>query len=282
MIKVFISYARENSDIALRVYNDLKKPRIAPWLDTSDIEPGAIWRQEIRDKIDESTYFLALVSEVATSKKFVQQEWSWALEKGKQVIPILIQQFKIPENFALAEFQWIDIEPKYESAMQKILRLLHKSAKQERFAETFSSFGPDNEGWNLEDWSLSDINHTGPGSNSIYGEAKANFGETKKTVSILIDVGDSTSLAYFRKYELSGANMMAQVVFKATLEDEQEVIIEEKIQSFGTADSDWTRKTIDVSRYCGKSVIFQVTVSAKDPLSVMSYAKAWLDDIFLS
>ncbi len=280
MIKVFISYAREDSDIAHRVYNDLKKPRIVPWLDKSDIEPGANWDREIRDEIDESTYFLALVSEVAISKKYVQQEWSWALEKGKQVIPIRIQQSNVPEN--LAALQWIDIEPQYEHGMQKILRLLHKSAKQGRFEETFSSFGPDNEGWNLEDWSLSDENHTGSGSNSIYGEAKANFGETKKTVSISIDVGDSTSLVYFRKYELSGANMMAQAVFKATLEDEQEEIIEEKIQSFGTADSDWTRKTIDVSGYCGKSVIFKVTVSAKDPMSVVSYAKAWLDDISLS
>ena len=158
----------------------------------------------------------------------------------------------------------------------------NKSAKLSRFEETFSSFGPDNEGWNLGDWSLSDVSHTGPGSNSIYGEAKANFGETKKTVSIALNIGDSTLLTYLRKYELSGANMMAEATFRATLEDEKEIIIEEESQSLGTVDRDWTRKTVEVSQLMGKSVVFKVTVSAKDSMSVISYAKAWLDDISLN
>jgi len=39
-IKVFISYASDNSDKARRLYNDLTEAGIDPWLDRESILPG--------------------------------------------------------------------------------------------------------------------------------------------------------------------------------------------------------------------------------------------------
>ena len=39
-MKVFINYAREDSEVARRFYDDIQKPGIEPWIDTSDIEGG--------------------------------------------------------------------------------------------------------------------------------------------------------------------------------------------------------------------------------------------------
>jgi len=55
-----------------------------------------------------------------------------------------------------------------------------------RFEESFSRNGPDNEGWNLNEWDLHDTNHTGENSKSLYGEASSNFGTvTKHLLSLL-------------------------------------------------------------------------------------------------
>ena len=45
---VFISYAREDQSLALRLYNDLKQEGAVPWIDKEKILPGQVWRNEIK------------------------------------------------------------------------------------------------------------------------------------------------------------------------------------------------------------------------------------------
>ncbi len=80
-MKVFISYAREDSEAARRFYDHVQKPGIEPWLDTSDIEPGSKWSKVIEQEINESEYFLALISDKSLSKRYVQYEWKLALNE---------------------------------------------------------------------------------------------------------------------------------------------------------------------------------------------------------
>ncbi len=46
-IKVFISYAKEDYETALKLYNDLKQVGVTPWLDKKDLLPGANWENRI-------------------------------------------------------------------------------------------------------------------------------------------------------------------------------------------------------------------------------------------
>ena len=39
-IKVFICYAREDIDIAQRLYADLERAGVSPWIDTKDLKSG--------------------------------------------------------------------------------------------------------------------------------------------------------------------------------------------------------------------------------------------------
>jgi predicted esterase len=60
---VFISYAREDSDSAERLYNELKKTGFKPWLDKYNINAGQDWMEEIMDAIENSSrYFIPLFS----------------------------------------------------------------------------------------------------------------------------------------------------------------------------------------------------------------------------
>lgn len=57
-MKVFISYATEDYDKARRVYDDLKKAGVEPWLDRVDLLPGEKWKFAIKKAIRERKYFL--------------------------------------------------------------------------------------------------------------------------------------------------------------------------------------------------------------------------------
>jgi len=51
---VFISYAREDSNAAKSLYEDLKKANLNPWLDKESILPGQNWESEIGKAIKNS------------------------------------------------------------------------------------------------------------------------------------------------------------------------------------------------------------------------------------
>ena len=58
--KIFISYAKEDYAIAKRLYDDLSKKGLTPWIDREYILPGQNWKIEIYNAIKQSSYFLAL------------------------------------------------------------------------------------------------------------------------------------------------------------------------------------------------------------------------------
>ena len=57
-----ISYAREDFDAAMRLYNELKNAGLNAWLDKYKILPGQKWGYEIQDAIEHSRYIIPLFS----------------------------------------------------------------------------------------------------------------------------------------------------------------------------------------------------------------------------
>jgi hypothetical protein len=277
-VKVFISYTRKDFETAQRFYHDLQKPGIKPWLDTRDIEPGSEWSKVIEQEISESEYFLALISNKSLRRRYVQYEWKLALEGNKPFIPIRLESCTLPKK--LSALEWVDLFPTsaYEDGLRKILRRLNGAKTRANFEEAFSSLGPDNDGWDLSEWNLSNVDHTGKGSESIYGEAVTNFNTVTKAAYIALDIGKSTTLQFYRRLKLHRANMMAKANFKAIIDDGAEHIIDEESQKL---ESDWLKRTIDLSPYGGKTITLKFVVTATDPLSLTSYAKAWIDNIVI-
>ena len=74
-ITVFISYAKEDQEMAQKLYHDLKSEGFAPWIDCEDLLPGQNWKVITRQAILESSYFLVLLSTNSISQKgFIQKE----------------------------------------------------------------------------------------------------------------------------------------------------------------------------------------------------------------
>ena len=129
--KVFISYAKEDLEHALRLYRDLKSRGIKAWIDREDIVPGQRWKDAIRKAIVGCDYFIALLSKRATTKKrFVHTELKYAVEVLESlprqeifVIPALLEECDV-EDEMLKQIHWAYLYPSYEKGVADIMRAL--------------------------------------------------------------------------------------------------------------------------------------------------------------
>jgi len=135
-IKVFLSYAKEDQEIAKKLYDDLHKVGINAWLDSENLVAGENWAVTITEAIKESSFFLPLLSSKTITKRgFVQKELRIALDILDEIpsedifiIPIRLDNCDIPYE-KLSSIQWVDLFPSYETGFSKILKALlpHKT-----------------------------------------------------------------------------------------------------------------------------------------------------------
>jgi hypothetical protein len=128
-IQVFISYAKEDWEKALKLYNSLQNEKgLNPWIDRESLLPGQKWRPAIIDAIRKSRYFIALLSSNSVNKKgYVQRELKQALdildeypEWGVFIIPVRLDNCQISDN-KLKEIHNVDLSQNWDEAFKKIL-----------------------------------------------------------------------------------------------------------------------------------------------------------------
>ena len=128
---IFLSYAREDIEIAERIYNDLSKLGFNIWFDKKSLLAGQKWKIEIKKAIKNSSHFLALLSPRSVSKRgFVQKELKEALELLDEfpesdifLIPVRLEECN-PSHERLYELHWVNLFPSYKKGINDILRVL--------------------------------------------------------------------------------------------------------------------------------------------------------------
>jgi TIR domain len=131
IVRVFISYAREDGDAAAKLYSELRGFGFEVWFDSESLQPGARWRVRIEEAIKASDFIIALLSSRSVKKRgYVQKEIRYALEAIDEMpesdiflIPARLDDCK-PSHRALYDLQWIDLFPSWESGLRKIERVL--------------------------------------------------------------------------------------------------------------------------------------------------------------
>src|SRR5512142_3024261 len=93
---IFFSYARQDSDFALKLGTQLRERGARLWLDQLDIAPGARWDDAIEKALANCSHVVAILSPASVDSNNVMDEVSYALEEGKQVIPVLYRECEIP------------------------------------------------------------------------------------------------------------------------------------------------------------------------------------------
>lgn len=129
--EVFISYAREDAEVARKLYKELKKNSISAWLDKEDLLPGMNWEHEIQYQIRKSSHFIALMSKNSVNKKgYVQKELKQGLEILREypenevyLIPVRIDD-SVPQSFELQKIHWVDLLDDWDSSIRKIIKVV--------------------------------------------------------------------------------------------------------------------------------------------------------------
>src|SRR5262252_370145 len=121
--RVFISYSRADIQFALRLADDLRKAGVVVWIDQRDIRAGEHWDIAIETALNSVTTVLVLLSPAACVSKNVMDEVSFAMNKGKRVIPVLRLACEIP--FRLERLQWIDVTRDYEQGLRLVIETVN-------------------------------------------------------------------------------------------------------------------------------------------------------------
>lgn len=104
---VFISYAREDIEVAQKIWKHLVMNGFLVWMDVVDLLAGQDWEHEIEEAITSSSVFLACLSTKSVTKTgYVQRELKLALkaldllpEGSIYIVPVQLNEVPIPRRF---------------------------------------------------------------------------------------------------------------------------------------------------------------------------------------
>lgn len=118
----FVSYSRADEAFALDLAEKLLAEDVNLWIDQLNILPGDRWDRAIEDALESSQGLLVLLSSTSVESDNVMDEVSYALEQGKQVIPVLFEVCEIP--FRLRRLQYIDLISDFEKGLARLVKNL--------------------------------------------------------------------------------------------------------------------------------------------------------------
>ena len=108
MSQIFIAYSRKNRDLAFSLKDTLEEAGYDVWIDLEDLPAASSWRLEIQEAIEKSVAFIYLLSPDSAMSQYCQNEFRYARDLNKKIVPILLPGMKdsdIPSE--IAEIQWL-------------------------------------------------------------------------------------------------------------------------------------------------------------------------------
>ncbi len=137
---VFISYSRNDKEIAQGVAHFLEDNGIRCWLDYRDIGVGELWAETIKNAIRNSTVVIAILTEHYNNSPSCENEIVLAARCEKHIIPIKFDDSELSGvlAFQLAVLDWIPANQgkEWQSKLIKDLKqILARSAKEKCVSE---------------------------------------------------------------------------------------------------------------------------------------------------
>jgi|GEM_PF-4559266 len=124
MASLFISYSRVDEAFARQIAKSLSDRGASVWIDIDDIPAGMKWSTAIQQGLDSCDALIVIVSPEAMASGNVEDEWQYALDQKKPVIPIRYWPAKI--HFQLSRIQYVDfVNQPYPEGLLALLDELH-------------------------------------------------------------------------------------------------------------------------------------------------------------
>lgn len=103
---IFISYAREDEDFALKLAGKLKDHGLKVWIDQWEMITGDDWPQKIRDAIYTCNKFLIILSPSSVDSTDVREEILQARNARKVILPVLYKEVqRMPYGLATLQYE---------------------------------------------------------------------------------------------------------------------------------------------------------------------------------
>ncbi len=112
-VDVFISYGSDDVALAREMRSHLEEGGYRCWMAPDDVSGPKTWAEQIVDAISSCKVALVLISSVANASNHVSKEVELALEHGKAVLPVRIEDVA-PSGalrYLLSLAQWVDAFP---------------------------------------------------------------------------------------------------------------------------------------------------------------------------
>ncbi len=110
MTQVFISYSRKDVEYVSELRNALeaalKAQDVCIWMDKFNIRAGEDWIDEVETALRQSSYMIYVHTSSSATSSQVRKEWSYFLNRGKHVIPLIVENVELP--FLLETIQFLD------------------------------------------------------------------------------------------------------------------------------------------------------------------------------
>lgn len=140
--RVFVSYVRDNSEEVDRICEKLRQNGIGSWIDRNQIEPGKIWKQAIKDAINDGAFFLACFSKEYDNKTatYMNEELLLGVEilrtksyNSVWLIPIKLSSCKIPTfdigaGKTLQDLHCLNFYEDWNTGMERLIDVIKREA----------------------------------------------------------------------------------------------------------------------------------------------------------
>jgi adenylate cyclase len=116
---IFISYASQDAEVALRICETLRQAGLEVWFDQSELRGGEAWDASIRRQIRECALFIPLISDNTNARRegYFRLEWKLAVDRSHLIaedqpflLPVVVDgtpdmSARVPDSFR--QRQWI-------------------------------------------------------------------------------------------------------------------------------------------------------------------------------
>ena len=119
---IFVSYSSKDRPFALGLVKELQDLGANVWIDQLGIGLGENWDNAIEEALDKSGTFMLILSPTSVESPNVQDEVSITINTKKKMVPILIEECKLPMRWQRR--QYADLANNPDKAIHDILSFL--------------------------------------------------------------------------------------------------------------------------------------------------------------
>ncbi len=113
--RVFLSYSSDTKEYARLITERLRQYGVKVWVDEEQLKPGAMWKDEIEQAINNSDKIIIIFGKPTNSLSY---ELKLAKEKSLRVIPVVVENAELPQD--VKDITYIDFRSNTEEGLRRL------------------------------------------------------------------------------------------------------------------------------------------------------------------